>query len=368
VLFAYLLTTAIIVRMLIACYEIPSAALISEMTQDYDQRTSLVAYRFFFGVLGAVFIGVLAFAVYLQPSKAESVGMLNRAGYHGYSIAAAFVMFAAIIVSTAGTHRFIPYLRPAPAKRAFNFSAEIKEVRTALANRGLLAMLGTGCFGSMAAGIVATLSIYFATYFWRLSPDQLSLISLSTLVSAILALLLARVLSQRFDKKPAALATAIAALLLAPSSIALRLLHFFPDNASPALFPLILGITVIHTTLALLSATLLTSMLADTIEENEIRNRQRSDGLYFAAAFFVQKCVSGLGIFASGVVLSWAQFPEGARPDAVAPEVLRNLGWLYVLIIVVLYAISIFSITFYRIGRADHAANVLRLQQESVSP
>jgi GPH family glycoside/pentoside/hexuronide:cation symporter len=364
-LFAYLLITAIIVRMLIACYEIPSAALISEMTQDYDQRTSLVAYRFFFGVLGAVFIGVLAFAVYLQPSKTESVGLLNRAGYHGYSIAAAFVMFAAILISTAGTHRFIPYLRAAPPKRRFNLSAEIKELRAALSNRGLLAMLGTGCFGSMAAGIVATLSIYFATYFWRLSPDQLSVISLSALLSAMFALLLARFLSSRFDKKPAALATAIGALFLAPLTIALRLLHLFPENSSPALFPIILGITVIHTTLMLLSATLLTAMLADTIEENEIQNRQRSDGLYFAAAFFVQKCVSGLGIFASGLVLSWAQFPEGARPDAVAPQVLTNLGWRYILIIVVLYAISIFSITFYRIGRADHAANVLRLQPES---
>ncbi|HXC22553.1 MAG TPA: MFS transporter, partial [Steroidobacteraceae bacterium] len=303
-LFAYLLITAIIVRMLIACYEIPSAALISEMTQDYDQRTSLVAYRFFFGVLGAVFIGVLAFAVYLQPSKTESVGLLNRAGYHGYSIAAAFVMFAAILISTAGTHRFIPYLRAAPPKRRFNLSAEIKELRAALSNRGLLAMLGTGCFGSMAAGIVATLSIYFATYFWRLSPDQLSVISLSALLSAMFALLLARFLSSRFDKKPAALATAIGALFLAPLTIALRLLHLFPENSSPALFPIILGITVIHTILMLLSATLLTAMLADTIEENEIQNRQRSDGLYFAAAFFVQKCVSGLGIFASGLVLS----------------------------------------------------------------
>jgi len=277
-------------------------------------------------------------------------------------------MFAAILISTAGTHRFIPYLRAAPAKRNFNLSAELKELRAALSNRGLLAMLGTGCFGSMAAGIVATLSIYFATYFWRLSSDQLSVISLSALVSALFALMLARFLSSRFDKKPAAIATAIAALILAPLSVALRLLHVFPDNSSPLLFPIILGITVIQVTLMLLSSTLLTSMLADTIEENEIQNRQRSDGLYFAAAFFVQKCVSGLGIFASGVVLSWAQFPEGARPDAVAPEVLKDLGWRYILIIVVLYAISIFSMTFYRIGRAEHAANVLRLQQESIHP
>jgi GPH family glycoside/pentoside/hexuronide:cation symporter len=365
-LFVYLLITAIVVRVLIACYEIPSAALISELTQDYDQRTSLVAYRFFFGVVGAVFVGVLAFAVYLQPSKTESVGMLNRAGYHGYSIAAALIMFAAIIVSTAGTHRFIPYLRAAPQRRPFNLAAEVKEIRAALSNRGLLAMLGTGCFGSMAAGIVATLSIYFATYFWHLSPNQLSLISLSSLISALIALTLARQLSRRFDKKPAAIGTAIAALILAPSTIILRLLDVFPDNQSPALFPLILGISVIFTTLSILSATLLTSMLADTIEENEIRNRQRSDGLYFAAAFFVQKCVSGLGVFASGLVLSWARFPEGARPDAVAPEVLRNLGALYVLIIVVLYAISIFCATRYRIGRADHAANVLQLQSAGV--
>ena len=43
-LFWYLLITAIIVRILIALYEVPSAALLAELTEDYDLRTSLVAY------------------------------------------------------------------------------------------------------------------------------------------------------------------------------------------------------------------------------------------------------------------------------------------------------------------------------------
>ena len=111
----------------------------------------------------------------------------------------------------------------------------------------------------------------------------------------------------------------------------------------------------------LLSATLLTAMLADTIEENEIHNRQRSDGLYLRRRFSCRSASPALGFSPPVWCSPGRNFREGARPDAVAPAVLKNLGWLYILVIVVLYAISIFSITFYRIGRADHAANVLRL-------
>ena len=97
-LFAYLLVSAIIVRMLIALYEVPSAALLAELSEDYDQRTSLVVYRFFFGYVGAVMMGVIAFSIYLRPTAEQPVGMLNRAGYHGYSMAAAALIFLAILV------------------------------------------------------------------------------------------------------------------------------------------------------------------------------------------------------------------------------------------------------------------------------
>ena len=52
-LFLYLIVIAIIVRTFITMYEVPSSALIPELTDDYDQRTSFVAYRYFFGVAGA---------------------------------------------------------------------------------------------------------------------------------------------------------------------------------------------------------------------------------------------------------------------------------------------------------------------------
>jgi glycoside/pentoside/hexuronide:cation symporter, GPH family len=116
--------------------------------------------------------------------------------------------------------------------------------------------------------------------------------------------------------------------------------------------------------MSVVSGALVTSMLADTVEENEIRTHQRTEGLYFAAAFFVQKCVSGLGIFMGGLVLGWVKFPEGARPGLVPAPVLRNLALTYVPLIVVLLAISIFCIQFYRIGRAGHNSNLARLHAE----
>ena len=186
-LFWYLLITAIIVRILIALYEVPSAALLAELTEDYDLRTSLVAYRFFFGYLGAVLMGVIALSVFLRPTAQQSVGLLNRAGYHGYSIAAATLMFVSISISTAGTHHYIPYLRAPPPKRAFNLARDSREIRDALANRPLLSMIACGFFSAMALGLVATLSIYFYTYYWELSADQVSQLLLSALISAAAA-------------------------------------------------------------------------------------------------------------------------------------------------------------------------------------
>jgi len=363
-LFWYLLISAIIVRILIALYEVPSAALLAELSEDYDQRTSLVAYRFFFGYVGAVLMGVIALSVYLRPTAQQAVGLLNRPGYHGYSIAAAIIMFVSILISTAGTHHYIPYLRSPPPKRPLNLSQEAREIRAALANRPFLSMIACGFFSAMALGLVATLSVYFYTYYWELSADQISWLLLSALVSAAAALGVAPLITKRLDKKRGAIWVSLIALVLAPSPVVLRQCGWFVGNSSPALMPILLAFTLVLGTLTVVSGALVTSMLADTVEENEIRTHQRTEGLYFAAAFFVQKCVSGLGIFAGGLVLAWVKFPEGARPGLVPPEVLKNLALTYVPLIVVLLAISIYCITFYRIGRAGHNANLRLLHAD----
>ena len=89
--FAWLVATAILVRFSISLYEIPSTALLAEFTSDYDERTKLVAARFFFGVCGGIAMTVVTFGYFLRPTAAQPVGHLNAGGYVTYAWVAAGV-------------------------------------------------------------------------------------------------------------------------------------------------------------------------------------------------------------------------------------------------------------------------------------
>jgi glycoside/pentoside/hexuronide:cation symporter, GPH family len=114
-------------------------------------------------------------------------------------------------------------------------------------------------------------------------------------------------------------------------------------------------------TLIILSSILVSSMLADVVEETELSTGRRSEGLLFAANIFLQKAVSGFGIFASTLLLSAIGFPRGAQPSAVDSTVVRNLGLVYIPFVVLLYAGALVFLTMYRITRATHEANLERL-------
>src|SRR4029077_10884526 len=88
-LFAYFVVVAVLVRIAIAVFEIPSASLVPELTGDYDEPTSLLSYRFFFGWGGGLGTVVVAYAMFLQPDTPHAVGCLNPAGYRRYGLVAA---------------------------------------------------------------------------------------------------------------------------------------------------------------------------------------------------------------------------------------------------------------------------------------
>ena len=55
--------------------------------------------------------------------------------------------------------------------------------------------------------------------------------------------------------------------------------------------------------LSITASILISSMIADVVENSELKTGRRSEGLFFAAASFVNKAVSGIGIFASSLIL-----------------------------------------------------------------
>lgn len=356
----YLLVTIIVVRSFLALYEIPSSALAAELSNDYDIRTGLLSYRTFFAWFGGVSMAFVAFIVFLRPDSDHPVGQLNPDGYANYGVVASVIMCVAILVSAAGTQRQIPWLQQ-PGHRAGGIVAALREMAGSFSNRAFLVLLAAGVCSAMAAGIQITLSTYFNTYFWGFNSDQLSVLMLGVLVASALGAVAAPRLSRRFGKKRSAIALWLLSIVFYYCPFVLRLSDCFPANGSPLLLPVLLVTITISLTLIVSSSILTASMLADVSEESELSTGRRSEGLFFSANTFAQKCVSGVGLFTSGMILTLVHFPEEAVPGQVSEEVLRDLALTALPIQAALYLLSIGLIAAFPITRAAHEANLARL-------
>lgn len=364
-LFPYILTLSILIRVCITLFEVPSSALSAELTEDYDERTSLLSYRFFFGWIGGTIMATIALAVFLTPTETITNGILNKQGYGTYGFVASVVILTAILATALGTHRHIPNFKLPPPKRAMSARRVLSEIYETLANRSFLAVFLAALFGSVAAGLSAGLSFYISGYFWGFSADQISGLAFSIIVSAFIALFMAPVISRRIGKKRGAIVIGILAFSIAPAPVVLRLIGLMPENGDPILYPVILVATILDIALMITFSILSTAMIADLVEDGEIRTTRRSEGVLFAATTFTRKAVQGFGVLAATAVLTAAQFPKGVAPGQVPQEAVFRLGLYYAPTLFIIWMLMIASLSLYRIDRHVHESNLRALAERT---
>ena len=102
-------------------------------------------------------------------------------------------------------------------------------------------------------------------------------------------------------------------------------------------------------------------MMADLVEQDEVRNHRRSEGVFASAMTFVRKMVQGLGLMTATLVLVAADFPTGASPDEVSDAALFRFGLYYVPTVLLIWGGMICCIFFYRLTRAGHERNLAEL-------
>ncbi len=358
-LFIWFVFFAALVRTLITLYEIPSSSLVAELTDDYDERTAMMSYRYFFGWSGGLTMSIMALGVFFVSSAAYPNGQLDPRGYGPYGMAAGAVIAIAILISAIGTHHRIPTLRAPPAKQRFDARRVAGELRETLGNRSFLVLFFAGIFSATAGGLTSALNIYFNTFFWGLSSQQISYLYVSIFGAAAIGLFVPSRLSRHIGKRNAALLTGGLSIFVAPMPLIGRLLGWMPENGSSELLPILMLFSVVDVSFFIMTGVLVSSMVADVVEESELRTGRRSEGTFFAARSFAQKAVSGVGVLGSTLILSLVGFPEGARTaQEVSPEVLRDLALVYIPSFAILYAAFLALLASYRISRDAHAANL----------
>lgn len=357
-LFLYLTALAVLIRTFITFYETPSSALIPELTADYDERTSMQAYRLLFGWSGGTVMSIVVFGfLFTGP-----LGMRDPEAYAQYGIIASVLIFATIMISALGTHSRIPHLhRPVARGERFSIGRIFSEMIETLSEKSFLALFVATVLFAVATGLSAALAFLVLNYFWGFSEFQIFIWTCSVLLSALIGFLIAPWATRKLGKKRATIVLGLLAFTIQPSPVLLRLAGLMPENGDPLLFPLVLGINVIDLALIIAVQAVAYSMIADLVEANQVRTGRRSEGVYYAAMTFTRKTTQGFGVLAAGLILSLIDFPEGADPASVDPDILWRLGASYAPALLILWLSALFFIARYRIDKGMHEENLRRL-------
>ncbi|MEP1142106.1 MAG: MFS transporter [Henriciella sp.] len=367
-LFPYLLFVTIGVRVAYTFYEVPSSALVAELTDDYDERTSFLSFRYVFGWLGGVSMAAYTLLILLVDTEAYGSGFLNVDGYKAYGNIAAVAIVASILVCAIGTHSHIPHLRQPPPARKITLGRVFGEIGEMLSSKSFQGLFIAALFGFMAAGVAASLNYYINGFYWEFTTTQTFFLTISVFASAGIAFVLAPLVSKTVGKKRGAIIVGGIAFTVAPMPVLLRLLGLMPPNGTEVLFNTILIITILDVALIITYQILSSSMIADIVEENELKTGRRSEGIFFAGISFMRKLARGSGLFLASLVLATADISRDIQPGELSEGTLTFLGAGYAFGLFALWGTAIAFLFRYQISREDHEANLAALERGRTAP
>ena len=360
----WLFCTAVLARSLVAMCEVPSIALVPELTADYDERTRLMRYRFLFGWAGGLLMLIFAYGIFFTGEK----GVSDPAGYDAYSVWGALIMTGAVLISALGQHRHVAKQSP-PAPRGVGLGNAFAEAKVTLSNRAFLWLVSAAVFGLINQGLTFALTNYQLGFLWQLKQMEMLYYALILFTTVIVAFIIVPPLSARLGKKNAAILLAMISMTFTAGLYGSWLLDLVPGAPNNPSILFMFALVAMTNSAAVGMMMLTSSMMADVVEASQQETGRRSEGLFFAGYFFMQKCAVGIGTFAAGMILTFADFPQNAEPGRVDVAVLDGLALYYMGTVLTFGIIGVLVLRHFPISRESHneRLRVLNTAAESAS-
>ena len=362
-LFLWLAVFSVLTRTAMTVYHVPHLALGAELSDDYRERTTIVAYRTLFQVIGAAIAAIVGLGVFFAATPQYPSGQLNPAAYPPYAVFCGVVMVFTVIASAAGTHRRIPLLRqPDHEPEPFSLGRVWGELGEALSNESFRALFVGIVIFFVMRGVQTSLGLHMVTYFWGLTTKEILGINMILIAGLIVGVPFWTIVARGLDKKPTFLLGVGCFTLFNSAPPLLRIAGWFPQHIAPEYVPLLLALGFLAAFGGAAGLVTAGSMMADIADEHELRTGRRQEGIFFGALAFAGKSASGFGHQIAGLGIDAIGFPTHAVPGQVPHEVIDRLGILFGPGIAIFAVIAIFVIARYRLDRSAHQRIVEKLE------
>lgn len=286
-LIIYYTFIGILFNTLYSLVAIPYNALLPELSQDYDERTSISGYKMAFSFVGSLFsaMGVTFIVDNLFPGKAKysiSYPIMGRV--------LAFVLIICILAAFFGTKERVE------TKVAEEQENIWKALKSLLKLREFKLVLGVFILSMVSFDIIMALYIYFMKYSLKISEDMTSIFMAIPLVTAVVVTPMWVHISNKFGKLKTYTISAIYSLIPLCSCL------FIPAGNIPG----IIVVTVFMGIGISASQILIFSILPDVVEVDEAENGVRREGVIYGATMLLYKI--GSAVIVAGVTASLGIF------------------------------------------------------------
>ena len=306
---------------------VPYYALTAELTDDYDERSSLTAARMSLAVpaylVGAALTPVL---VGLFATK--------RAGYGAVGVIYGAVAAAALLICAAGIRE---------RKQISESRAEAPPIKTflqTLKNRPFLRLVGAYLVLNLAFALIKTLMAYFLTYQLNMEA-QLPLVMGLLLICVVIAIYPWKIISERWNKGPAyALGMGIGGLAVAATFL-------LPHQPTPWIY----AIAVLAGFGFAANWVFPWSMVPDVVDVDRLATGEQRSGMYYGVWGLGTKASEALAIASTGWILALFHYVPNV---AQTSQTLLGIRLFFALIPALAIVLALPLLIWYPITRKTH--------------
>lgn len=355
-LIVWLFTFLILSRLTFTFFSVPWSAMTAELTDSYSERSVIVGWRQFVGYGLGAFYTFIIFRFIFDGSEVFPQGQLNPANYEIFAPLLGALITMWCLITTHFTRDQIKYFYQSADANSFNLGYLLRSIRAALKNRNFALLLSGSLINFGVLGVLGFFDMYVNTYFWELTAEDIGLISLFALVGPISAVLLTMNFQERFEKHHALGFALVGGMIMSMVGVTARLSGIFPEYESAFFLPAITMIAAANAFFAVLTAIMFVSMIADLVDDQELKTGLRQEGVFAAGVAFSTKAVGSLGVIVGGFLLEFfIRFPAGQGQSEISEDVLFRLAITDAIIVNSLLLIPAYLISKYTLTRANFA-------------
>ena len=349
-LFWYYVVIGLLSQVFYTVVSLPYAAMTPELTQNYDERTTLNSFRFAFSIGGSIFSLILAQIIFSKISDREQQYLLLAA-------VCAIISVLALYVCIFGVRdRVLAF----EAKRTQGEQPAsipfFEQLKIVFSNRPYLFVIGIYLFSWLGVQVTATTIPYFVVNYMRLNDSDVPSVMIAVQGTALLMLFVWSALSKKIGKKIVYF-LGMSLWIIAAGGL------FFLQPGQIGLMYLMAIMAGFGVSTAYLVPW---SLIPDVIDLDEFRTGQRREGIFYGFMVLLQKLGLALGIFLVGNALQSAGF-QAAIPGQTTLPIQPDSALLAIRIAVgplptIFLICGLFLTYFYPITREMHAEIMMKLK------